>query len=457
MPIPRKSVPIRLTAATPTALTPDNLQHQLNNIGLTCEHTDPERLRVYIDQIESGIPDGRIQTYAILRPTPAGAQSLDGLVGDWAQSSVGNWQPDSTAIGYAADLQYLVFEEHFAWLQDNRPSFTGTRDTEGLTERFDTVDAVKLAFAKLATTASSALVKGLDKESVESVFSNVIDPLDDKGASNYDKSDSRVIFLVENYDEETRSADAVGVLGINWHLVVKDYKKKDKDDPKHDTSLTVDARAVLYGDLATMEADLQAARAHFKGRSFGGAGYIVQDIPAKDTSVEIYATRPPADATTFRRSLPLVADSQKAQVIVLFAPDLQSIGSVDNTRSQATSTYEKSVSTGFTFSMSQEINVSSEFEAGIVIAKGKVTVGFSLSFTEEWNTTTTETLSFAVPPGELAFTYQGTLRSQILEYDPAVDRYTYRSQARFLSPVMATTNEPIASGAVATVVATPQD
>jgi hypothetical protein len=52
----------------------------------------------------------------------------------------------------------------------------------------------------------------------------------------------------------------------------------------------------------------------------------------------------------------------------------------------------------------------------------------------------------------MAFTYQGTLRSQILEYDPKTDRYLYRAESRFLSPVMATTNEPIAAGSKAQIV-----
>jgi hypothetical protein len=55
----------------------------------------------------------------------------------------------------------------------------------------------------------------------------------------------------------------------------------------------------------------------------------------------------------------------------------------------------------------------------------------------------------------MAFTYQGTLRSQILEYDPKTDRYQYRAESRFLSPVMATTNEPIASGTKVQIVSRP--
>lgn len=139
--------------------------------------------------------------------------------------------------------------------------------------------------------------------------------------------------------------------------------------------------------------------------------------------------------------------------MVLFSPDLQNIGSIDNTHSQATSVYAKSVTTGFTLSSTQTIQIGAEFEAGIVLVKGKFTVGFSISFTEQYSKTTTETINFSVPPGEMAFTYQGTLRSQILEYDPAKDAYSYKSSSLFLSPIMATTKDPIETGAKAQIVA----
>ncbi len=452
MPIPQKTIKIDLDAATPTALTPEELKTQLANIGLTCEYTDPAQLKQFIEEVEDRIPNGAIQTYSILKPAAKGEDVLEGLMDDLAVSSVGNWKPSSTAIGYAPELEYIVYQEHFDWLRANRPSFTGTADSENFKQRYDSVESIKTAFANLATTASSALVKGLDKGSIESVFSNAISPLNDAEAKDYDKKDSRVIFLVENYDPNTKEADGVGVLGVDWHLVIKDYKKKKKA-LQHDTTLDVTARAVLYSSIAAMNADLAAAQAHFKGKSFGGRGYLLGGIPAKDTTVKIFDTRPPADADTFRKSLPLVATSQKAEVIVLFAPDLQNIGSIDNTRSKATSTYAKSVTTGFSFSSTQEISIGAEFEAGIVLAKGKVTVGFSISFTEQYSKETSETISFAVPPGALAYTYQGTLQSQVLEYDPATDQYSYQAESRFLSPIIATTAEPIVAGTKAAIVA----
>lgn len=451
MPIPKKTFKIALTAAEPTALTPEAMRAQLHAIGLTCKHTEASLVKQYIAEVEAAWPDGAIQTYKILKPAADGEAKIEGLVGDYSESSVGNWEPDSTAIGYAADLEYLVYAEHFDWLSANRPSFTGTKANEKFVRRYDSVAAIKDAFIALGLTASSALVKGLNLDSLESVFSNAISPLDDSNARDYDKHDSRVVFLVENYDPVTKEADSIGVLAVDWHLVIRDYKEKKKA-VLHDTELTVNARAVLYSDLKVMRADLAAAKTHFKGNSFGGRGVELAGIPVKDTSVEIYEQRPPADATTFRKSLPLLADSKKAQVVVLFSPDLQNIGSIDNTHSKATSTYAKSVTTGFSFSSTQKIDIGAEFEAGIVIVKGKFSVGFSISFTEQYSTTTAETINFSVPPGAKAFTYQGTLRSQILEYDPSTDLYLYKAESRFLSPIMVTSDDPIEANAKVQIV-----
>lgn len=452
MGIPRKMIPIVLKQTTPTELTPARLREQLHNIGLTCEHTDEQRLKRYIDDVRKEIPKGRTETFAIFKPQesrPTLSAWFDTSLDDWELSSLGNWEPDGPGMGYGPDLHYLIFKQHFDWLRDNRPSFPSAEEANAYKKRYDSVDAIKEAFKELATTASAALVKGLNKDSIESIFSNAIAPLNDKNARDYDKKNSRVVFLVENYDPASREAEGIGALAVEWHLMIKDYKEKKK--LSHDTELKIEARSILYGDLAAMKADLLAAKAHFKGRAFAGRGAALMGIPAKDTAIEIYEKRPPANETTFLKSLPLDSDSEKARVMVMFTPDLQNIGSINNSGSKATATYAKSVTTGFTFSSTQQFSIKSEFEAGIVLAKGSLEIGFTLSFTEQSSKSTTETINFSVPPGEIAFTYQGDVRCQILEYDPVMDTYQYKASSRFLSPVIASTKEPIIPGTQARI------
>jgi len=233
MPIPRKRFPVALISATPTKITVEKLKSQLTDIGLTCKDSHESKLQAYIDDVRSQLPQGVVQTYSILQPaTQALLKSMprvSGLVGDYVQSSIGDWEPDNSGLGYATELEYIQYSTHFDWLKANRPSFTGVVDNPSdYTGRYDSIDAVKSLFVQVGTTASATLIKGLNKDSIESVRSNAISPLNDTNAKNYDVSDSRVIFLVDNYNPSTSEADGVGILTIEWHLVIKDYKQKKK-------------------------------------------------------------------------------------------------------------------------------------------------------------------------------------------------------------------------------------
>lgn len=437
--IPPLRFPIDLSPATPTPVTVENLKKQLTDIGLTCPDADPDKLKAYISEVEQRLPGGAVQTYQILKPSKDPSLRIAGLHDDYQESSTGNWEPDSTGLGYATTLEYIQQETHFDWLLGNQPGFTGVASNPPeYTGKYDSVSAVKEMFINVAVNASSTLIKGLDKASLQSVLSNAIAPLDDKNAANYDPGpQSRVIFLVEDYDPVKGDAKAVGVLTIWWNLTIKDYKEKKKS-PLHDTHLTVKARSVLYSSVETMNADYLAARTHFKENSFLA-------IPPKPTQVKIFTARPPADEDTFRASLPKIATQDKLQVIVLYAPNLQNVGSIDNTSSDVTTTYEKSVTTGFTFSMSQQLSVEAYFEAGVEVVKAGIKIGLTFTFTEEWSTSTTETMSFAVPGGKKAFTYQGFLMAQILEYDAKSGAFAYKETARLLSNVLATSATPLES------------
>ena len=481
MPIPRRTVPIGLVQATPTVLTVDSLKKQLTEIGLTCPDSAKDKLEEYILEVKAALPEGRTQTYGILGPVlpvskTAGLSfaeladrvaSLDrpSRLATLDDTSTGNWEPDATGDGYATTLEYIQFEEHFNWLKDNRSSFTGVVDNPPtMTGKYGTVDAVKQLFVEVGTTASATLVNGLDHASIESTLSNAIAPLNEAGVSNYDVTDSRVIFLVENYNPSTQQADGIGVLTIQWHLTIKDYKEK-KQNPQHDTSLTIKSRSVLYSSLDDLYGDYDAAAAHFGGpprraQTGGGAATVAatQPVPAGVASsardaftaippapakLKIFDALPPADADTFRQSLPTLSTTNNLQAIVLYAPDLQNVGSIDNTTSAATTTYSQSVTSGFTFSTTQTFSAQMSVEASVEVVKASLTVGFSLSFTEQWSSSKTTTIQFSVPPGKLAFTYQGYLLSALLQYDASSGKYSYLSSARFLTDVLATSEAPL--------------
>ena len=85
------------------------------------------------------------------------------------------------------------------------------------------------------------------------VFSNAIQPLQDATLNNYDQSSSRAIMLVENYNQSTGAADAIGVVSVDWRLQISDWQRKTKDGgDTHPTVLTISARSALYSDVALL-------------------------------------------------------------------------------------------------------------------------------------------------------------------------------------------------------------
>jgi hypothetical protein len=461
MPIPVKRVPIQLNSSTPTALTPESLQEQLRNVGLTCPDTNLDQLEKHINEVKGQLPNGAVQTYGIYLPKQGEGDRVfyrsefhinqlaeRGYVGEVVyaglqESSQGNWEPSDTGAGYSSELEYIQFPTHFDYLLNNKPGFTGVKDEQPpYSGKFDTVDAIKQLFVQIGTNASSILVKGLDKDSIESTLSNAIAPLQDTQVSDYDHTDSRVIYLVENYNPSTQECDGIGVLTIDWRLIIKDYKEK-KSSLKHDTNLTITARAVLYSDLATLYADKAFVESHFKNKLFQVFNLLTPGIPVKPSKVEIFTALPPANKDTFDKSLPKIATENFVEVIVLYSPDLDNIGCIDNTNSDASSTYSISLTKGFTFTTSQSFSLELSFEASAEIVKAGIKIGFNLTFTEQWSTSTTETIQFSVPSGKQAFTYQGYLLSAILRYNPADNTYKYTEYGKLKTNIVTTTRTAI--------------
>jgi hypothetical protein len=453
MTIPASQVPIDLSPAVPTAMTADGLKTQLDNIGLTCSQAEISLLAGYIEEVKNQIPNpaNGATAWAILMPDASTSAIADGVAAlpqiesssGLIQSSVGNWTPNPTALGYSSTLEFIQFPAHFNWLKANRSAFTGAGPTTNNYSGTDlTVDAIKLQFQMVATNASAALDNGLNQEAIESVLSNAISPVNEQNAKDYNKSDSRVIFLVDNYDPVKKQADGIGVLTVSWTLVITDYKTKKGPVPqRHNFTLSVTAWSVLYDSLDVMNADYQAALAGIKPAN------AFQVIPVKPTTLTVFPTMPPATADTFNQGLPVLATKDTASVMVLYAPDLQNIGSIDNTKAAASASYSKSVTTGFTFSMSQTITVTGSVEANFEVVKASLSVAVALSFTEQWSSSTTETISFTAPAGSLVFLYQGFLLASLLTYSPANNTYSFGAAARCLSPVLVTSDKPLTGAA----------
>jgi len=433
MPISSNKIKIDLRAARPTELTVELLKSQLTAVGLTCSDADESKLSAYIEDVKSKLPKGKVQTFSILRPTKNPANVLRGLGANLARAATGNWEPSEDALGYLSKLAVIQYARNFKWLKDNQPGFLGNYGT--------------------------SIDKKAYYENVEAVLSNILEPLNEDSVKDYKSTDSRVIGLVSNYNPESGNADAIGVLTLEWILNIKDYKKK-KGNLKHETTIKMDSRAVLYDDIDFLNAHYKRVLEAFPNSSrsmdeeelaFFGPLPPTPEVPIENRIIspisrkmKIFDKLPPPILDTFQQSLLKKSTTNTLEAIVLYAPDLKNIGCIDNTQSKAAASYAKAVTSGFTFSATQTFSTESSVEASVEVVKVGFKVGFSLSFNEQWSESITETVSFEVPAGEKAYLYQGYMLAKTLIQDNSNGTFRWGNEtAKFVTNILATHETPL--------------
>ena len=460
MPIPKKTVKISLERDNATKVTAKDLQDQLKNIGLDCKYTSLESLEKFKNEVLAAWPQPQKGTsssaygiYTKNKPLyqKSNVETLDYLnlenqsplsAFGFINEICGEWKPSDTAMGYREELFTIQYPLHFDYLLANRPSsFTGKKDTRTSTTRDATVEAIKKLFIETGKALSSIIVNGLNKTSLEPIFANALKMNESDLKDNYEEKGERVIYLVQNYNEGTKEADGVGVLSIDWYIYIKDYAENcaSGKPARHDSTMTINVRSVLYTSLEALKSDYEFVRSHFKTNMFLGA-----NIPPRPAKLEVFDKLPPACKDTFLKGLPTINDSSEyLDTIILYAPDVQLLHAMDNSDSDASTNYSKSVTRGFTFSTSQTLSTELSFEATCEVIKTGFKLGISVSFTEAWNTSVTETVSISVPAKSKAFAYQGYMCSAILRYYAKDFSYSYISKAKCLTPVLKTTAQPV--------------
>ena len=271
---PTSKIQIALKQATPTAFTTDVLRTQLSNVGMGCSQLTDSFLQGSIDQVNSQLVNGSVQTFGIKRPaTPAtGTRSSVAAVAAAASGSkaaatgstaaaTGNWEPGTQAEGFNAILDIIAYQEHFMWLYNNKSTtgFQGVVDNPPeITGDYPNAQSIQDLFVQICTTAASTLINGLDLSSMQAILTNVIAPLANANLQDYNVTDSRTIMLVENYNQQTGQCDALGVLWISWTLTITDYQRKSKDGgDTHPTALIVNSGSVTYTDPSQICTDYQ--------------------------------------------------------------------------------------------------------------------------------------------------------------------------------------------------------
>ncbi|MDB6368265.1 hypothetical protein PH242_11400 [Photorhabdus bodei] len=250
-----KKINVRLRKDTPDQLSTSDLKAQLTALGLTCDLTDESLLSEYIEDVRKQLITGSTQSFAI------GEYIADNFV----HTSKANWSPEDDALGYKTKLIYIGVPEHFKWLGENCSTFTGNEDDPPASiNKYDNVEAVKNAFIQIARGSSETLVEPLDKTDMESALTNLLSSINDDNIKDYDSGwRIKFLLLIDNFDKNKYTSDGIGVLGIRWRLQIKDYKQKNKDSVKHNTTINLSSWSVTYDNTDDLLKQYHMAKNHF--------------------------------------------------------------------------------------------------------------------------------------------------------------------------------------------------
>jgi hypothetical protein len=274
MPIgPTPPIDLELQKTVPTPVEATTLQKQLIDIGLSCELLEHANLDKYITQVKAQLVPGSTQSFGIRNGagSPAGTLALDlganDSVFELSASSAANWVPEINEDNkaYVHKLGYLQLKEHFEWLKTAQGTeFSGLGINENKYSGIKaTVTAIKQQFVQVAFNVSATLLSGLDKTDMESVLSNVIATVPDD-AKNYDPGPmSKVVYLVDNFNPVSKTADAIGVLTVEYDLSIQNYKKSSNQPLKHKYKLDIQVWAMVYYEISKLDSDFEQVLAHF--------------------------------------------------------------------------------------------------------------------------------------------------------------------------------------------------
>lgn len=129
--------------------------------------------------------------------------------------------------------------------------------------------------------------------------------------------------------------------------------------------------------------------------------------------------------------------------MVFYSSDLQKVGFIDNTLSEAETTYSKSLTSGFMTQTTVGISAEVNFEISAQVCKVGAKFGFNVSMTDQWSKSQTEAISFHIPAGKRAFLYQVTLLCARLRLDAKTGKYSYVEYGKFLTDAYKTSEKPL--------------
>ncbi|NBD00598.1 hypothetical protein GV764_16445 [Atlantibacter hermannii] len=460
MPIPKRRVAIELFKTEPSRVQISELQRDLRALGLTCSQTESEKLQEFKKNVISKWPVGKSQSWGIYSKNQNNSprvatnsfeilEKIDtiNLLDHFGYSDEGlngSWTPSDTAMGYRNELFCIQFPIHFNKLKtDKAGSFSGVEKsvTEYSTE--GTAEKIKNFFVSIGKELSGSIVAGLDKDALEPVLKNAIGINESDLNNDYETRGERVIYLVQNYNETTQEADAIGVVAINWKLKIKNYTEK-KTEKQHKTTLEMQTRSILYSDLNVLINDYEYIKNTFKNILFFNFNDQLDNIPSRKVKLKVFDKKPLACKNTFLYGLPVLCKSlEYIDSIILHTADIERLQVLDNEDSDATSEFSLTITESFSFSSSISLTAGLTFEADFQVAKIGLKFESTVSFSEESTQSVSKTYTITAPPRNKVFAFRAYLNASILRYFPGKNEYVYIDHSKYLTNILKTTDKDI--------------
>ncbi len=444
--IPRRAISIDLARSQAAQLTGEVLSKELKNVGLTCALASPKNCERYIRNVTNRLPLGKNQAFGIYMGDPSQIDHLARLNPDFEPTEAvpfpgagiridSSWKPSQGALGYASDLMLVLAEANFNALRNHFEDFYCNDQGESESVKNDTtVEAIQSFFAETLTTAANTMIDGIDIADMKAVCTRLLQPKM-KSDQNYDVSSFFIIFLVQDYNEQMHEASSIGAVILNWTLFVKNVS--NKKEQTHETKIKLSGRSVIYDNVSVLDKHVDFLKTLITANQGDLAG-----IPNVDKLI-IFPERPAACIETFRHGLPLLSKGQEARVLVLYSPNLNQVGMIDNTGTQATCSYSIALTTGFTQGESKSISSELSLEAGCEFMKAGFKISMNMTFYSESTQTREETVCYQVPADAKAYLYQGYVRYSTLCLNITTRALTYREDGLYLNNFVKTSTKPL--------------
>lgn len=337
MPIQKKGVSIQCTKGTPAQLTKEMVSDKLHHVGLDCEYTTPDAAGKLMNEVCGALEKGNNQSFCILEKPDMDAMILcmaksnQGLTREsfrqFSDSEIAaSWIPSSTALGYTSELTGVIYEASYEWLKQHFIDFAGHETGPvSRTQQDTTLDAIKDFFGATLATLAASIVGNLNVEDMKAVCTRMLPELNGQKETYVDKN-SFLIYLLDNYDPDKEEADGIGVIVLDWELTVENYRKNKKQCPKHDSTVRLCARSVVYDNIDVLEK-------HYRAVSSITGGMQKMHRLKQNRQPIIHSELPPLTEELLTEGIPLAAKGNTVKTLILYRPEEKQIRRFENTDS----------------------------------------------------------------------------------------------------------------------------